>query len=77
MHVCDVIRCVTTSESTAPDNEPVAPGRAGRGAATVVPVQAASVEPAAVMPAWSALPAPLPGLQLQTLWQVRCCPVGQ
>lgn len=58
MDLCDVIRCVTTSGSTAPGSEPAAPGRAGRGAATAVPVQAASAEPAAVTRAWSALPAP-------------------
>lgn len=50
----DVIRCVTTSESTAPGNGPAAPGRAGREVATAAPAPVASVGPAAVMPAWSA-----------------------
>lgn len=66
-HLCDVIRCATTSESTAPGSEPAAPERAGRGAATAVPALVASVEPAAVTLAWSALQAPPLALQHQTL----------
>lgn len=51
--VCD--RCVTTLESTAPDSEPAALEKAGRG---VVLAPVASVGLAVVMLAWSALLAP-------------------
>lgn len=53
-----VLRYETTSESTAHGSGPAAPERAGRGVATAVSVTVESVEPAAVMPAWSARPAP-------------------
>ncbi|TKS72713.1 Protein FAM199X [Collichthys lucidus] len=56
IYLYDVIRCVTTSESTAPGSVPAAPERAGRGAATAAPAPAASAEPAAATPAWSAQP---------------------
>lgn len=67
LHLCGVIRCATTSESTAPGSEPAAPERAGSGAATAVPALVASVEPAAATLAWSAQQAPPLAQQHQTL----------
>lgn len=68
---CVVIRCVTTSGSTAPGSGSAAPEMAGRGAATAVPAPVEWAGPAAVTPAWSAPPAPPPAPQPPTLLQVR------